>query len=616
MIFIPCIMILIYAMIVATYFKTTFAKALPSSIILMIFIVYLSGFLDNLLIGIYALCVCSIIYIALLAINYKNVRECFVSILKDRTIIVFVILYLLICLYEKEAYLKQWDEFMHWGSHAKDMFIRNKFYFTEGHIAVNHISYPPLQATLQYIFARLENTFNDAILYRAQLVLIFSIIFPIFDFVKNAKTGKYLFTILLTFIYYIAAFRICAVNPLSTILTDHTLGFLFTALMIKSFEYDVNDDFHLFDYIMNAIALVLVKQTGITLFLGAFIVLIIMQFCSRSSIKKEQLRNNIIRNVLIFAIPTICIMVWFVFVRLNNITDQFDIDKSFTLSALINILFKNGGLEYQKATVKNFLYYFANRKIIFLTYYQWIILFILCYIGLNIALYKKYGKKLVIFSILSILGFFAYTFVILISYLFGIEEKETIELVHLWRYLSSYAVSIPLILGYFIIKESALKEKVLNKYSLTVILISTGLIISILISKQKYAYKIQKFVDSTEYQYKVGIDIIDKLDSNANILLIQENQHLNLAQIFKYYNIDKNFSQIDINKRENIGDNIDMTVDELREKLKEFDYIYFSNIDEDFYNLYGNLFEEKLENRKCLYKILWNNNELILEKIE
>ena len=615
MFLIPCIMIVIYAMIVATYFKTKFTKALPSSIVLMILIVYLSGFLNNLQIGIYALYIFAIAYLVLLVVNYKNVRESAINVLKDRTLVVFIVVYLLICLYQREAYLKQWDEFMHWGPHAKDMFIRNKFYFTEGHIAIDHISYPPLQSLLQYIFARLENRFNDSLLYRAQLTLVISIVFPIFEYVKNAKIGKYLFTIILTFIYYIATFRICAVNPLSAILTDPLLGFLFTSLMIKSFEYDINDNFNLFDYIMSSIALVLVKQTGIALFLGAFIVFIIMQLCNKTSLKREQTKNIIIRNVVAFAVPIICISVWYIFVRYNKVSDQFDLDKTFNLSSLIAILSGKGGLPYQRATVKNFLYYFVHNKVIFLTYYQWVALFVICYVALNISLYKKYGKKLIVFSIFSVVGYFLYTFVILISYLYGIEEKETIELVHLWRYLSSYAVSIPLILGYFAIKESTYEEKLVNKYSCAVLFVSVGLIISILISKQRYVYKIQKIVESPAYQYKDGLDIIDKLDSGSSILLIQENQHLNLAQMFKYYNMDKKFAQIDINKKNNLEDDMNLSEDQLRKMLKEFDYIYFSNADEDFYNAYGNLFNEKLENKKYLYKITWNDDKLVLEKI-
>ena len=86
MFLIPCIMIIIFAVIVATYFKTTFAKALPSSIILMVFIVYISGFLNNLLIGIYALYILAIIFLVLVVANYKNVRESAICILKDRTL--------------------------------------------------------------------------------------------------------------------------------------------------------------------------------------------------------------------------------------------------------------------------------------------------------------------------------------------------------------------------------------------------------------------------------------------------------------------------------------------------------------------------------------------------
>ena len=85
--------------------------------------------------------------------------------------------------------------------------------------------------------------------------------------------------------------------------------------------------------------------------------------------------------------------------------------------------------------------------------------------------------------------------------------------------------------------------------------------------------------------------------------------------MFKYYNMDKKFAQIDINKKNNLEDDMNLSEDQLRKMLKEFDYIYFSNADEDFYNAYGNLFNEKLENKKYLYKITWNDDKLVLEKI-
>lgn len=608
MFLIPCIIIVIYAVIVATYFKTTFAKALLPSIILMITIVYLSGFLNNLLIGMGVLYLLAIIFIVGLLINYKNIRCDCKNIICDESILIFIIIYLLVAFFVREAYLDHWDEWSHWAPHAKDMFIRNKFYFTEGHIASVHISYPPLQAILQYIFARFEHTFNDTILYRAQIVLVLSIPFPMIDYLKGHKIYKRIFYVITIFVFYIATFRICAINPLTRILPDHTLGFLFTSLMIKSFNYKIDNSFDFFDFIMTSIALVLVKQYGLALFLGAFSVFLVLNIKGLKDIKK------FIKYVVLLFIPIIILAMWYIFVRAYNVTDQFDIDTKISVSELINILFKHGGLDYQKETLRNFLNYLIHGQAIYLKYYQWVLLFIIGYVFLNIMLYKKYGIKLVIFSVMSVLGFIIYTFTLLCLYLFCFSAEEAIELASIWRYLSAYAVSIPIIIGYFMVKEAISSDRIINKWSILIYCMIFVLIVSILISKQKYQYMRKKYQDSFEYNNKDLLKMIEGTKDHSNILVLQEDGDVLTAVKLNYIYFNNRKFDIIIAEKGNRYET-SYTSEEFKSLLKNFDYIYFNSYGDELYNRFGDVIGEGFEYAKNIYEINWSDNKLILEKI-
>ena len=607
MFLIPCIMIIICTLIIATIFKTTFAKAILPSIIFMIVIVYLSGFLDNLLIGMGALYLFTIIYIILLIINYKSMQDSFKVILHDESVLIFILIYFLILIYTREAYLDHIDEWSHWAPHVKDMFVRNKFYFTEGHIANFHISYPPLQAMLQYIFANIEKNINAPVLYRAQIVLVLSMSFPMIDYLKEYKISKKVFYILTIFIGYICLFRICSFNPLTRILPDHTLGLLFATLMIKSYNFDIDDNFKCFDYLMVSIALALVKQYGIALFFGAFFTIVVLNFKDIKNLHK------IIKYIVLLALPIFLLAVWYIFVRYYGVTDQFDIDTKVSVSELINILFKHGGLDYQQETFRNFLNYLIHGQAIYLKYYQWVLLFIFGYIFLNIMLYKKYGMKLVVFSVISILGFLIYTFTLLCLYLFCFPAYEATTLASIWRYLSSYAVSVPMIIGYFMIKEAISCNLIVNKWLILVYCMIMILMVSILISKQKYQYMRKKYKDSFEYNNQELLRKVDMTKNNANILIAREYGEPITAIILNYiYFNDRHFDTLVVGK-DNYYETT-YTSEELKSVLKNYDYIYFENCGDEFYDRFSDVFDGRLENQKYIYEVNWDDEKMILKE--
>ncbi len=612
MVFIPLLFIITYSIIIALIFNASFCKALPTSIYTIIAIVYIFGFFDSLMIGLYVIVFIFILFAGFVVVNYSNYKERLKCILLDRNLFLFLVLYLFVIWYTSESYLTHWDDFSHWAPFAKDMFLRNKFYFTEGHIATTHLSYPPFQAIFQYIFARLSNNFSDQNLFRAQIVIVISIVFPIFEYLKNKSLNKYILTILLVLVYYISMFRIHSDNPLYCILPDCTMGIIFGSLMIKSFEFNINSKFSIYDYIVSGIALVLIKQMGIALFLGAYFTLIIMQYMTKA-IKLE----FILKYILLFLIPIVFISCWYIYVRKCQIVDQFDIDKKISLRLLFNILFNRGGLEYQKTTLNNFIKYLYTFRTIYLKYYQWVLLSIISYLILCLNFIKKYGKKLILFLTINILGYLIYTFAILCLYLFCFPEHEAIGLACIWRYLSSYIISVPLICGYFLAKESMTNHKLINIYTIVLFFISLILVISIFISKQKKYYCKKSISNSIETKLKNDWEIVDKSLKNSRILILQENGTPLMGAIFQYHYLDNRiFRTLNVNVNSETFWDSKYNENELVDLLKGFDYIYPYSVGNSFNERYGHVFGTNLKNRTHLYKAEKNGNSLIFNILE
>ena len=611
MIILPLVIIILFTCFLASIFQISFSKALPTSIFTMISIVYLSGFLNNLMIGICLVSAICVLYIFLIVLNYNNYRKYFFKLILCSNFVLFVAIYLLIMLYTKGEYLVHWDDWTHWAPFAKDLFYRNQFYFNEGHIAHTHLSYPPLQAIFQYMFAKFSNCYIDQNLFRAQLIIVFSLIFPFFDYLNDKKNTKYFFSVILIFALYIASFRIHSENPLYNILPDSTMGFLFTSLMIKSFNLNINNKFAVFDYIVTSIALVLIKQIGVALFLGSYTTLLILQVFDKSIYKK-----NLHTLILIFIVPMLFIYIWFAYVRICGINDQFDIDKKVSLKSLAEIYLFSGGVPYQKETIANFFLWAKNTRIIFLTYYQWVFLFIICYLSTIVLFFKKYKTRLVVFLSISLFGYFVYTFVILSLYLFCFSEYEATILASIWRYLSSYAISIPLIMCYFMTKESTMELRIFNRYYIITLFITVGLIISILISKQKDYYLPKNIENSELFVNKTDYIILDKAKSGSKILILQENGLPIKAGIFMYNYLGKvHFGSLNVNNDSNKNWDTHLSANEVIELLNKYDYVYPVSADDGFYDRFSSIFNQKLDNRKYLYRIVYDDSKISFAKV-
>ena len=123
------ILALIVLMGVAVFTSIIFNKKIDKTIILSffitIFIIYIFGFFDHL-------------------------KEIIHNIITPGMII-FGILTIIIFIFERGRMIAEWDEFSHWGSVVKSMFLTNGLSVKEGS-SLMFKSYPPAISIFEYFF--------------------------------------------------------------------------------------------------------------------------------------------------------------------------------------------------------------------------------------------------------------------------------------------------------------------------------------------------------------------------------------------------------------------------------------------------------------------------------
>ena len=384
-----------------------------------------------------------------------------------------------IYLYNVNASFSFWDEWSHWSAYVKDMFVRNKFYNTIGHIATTHLSYPPFIPLFELFYCKVVGNCNMQNMYRSYQILCFSMGLMVFsDLEFNYKNLKYnikiLFVMILSVLYFVFVNRIIdfQANPIKSIYGDAFLGMSFGFFMVNVLQFDFDDKFKVFNFALSSIALVFSKQMGMALYLLGFFILFIIVVYSNQLSKKVW-----IKGVILFLIPIIFFISWKITVFSNQITDQFDLNRTLSITGLIDILFKGGGEEWQRTVIKNYIDWVLHTRMIGLTIYMWWILLAIAFAVTSFIVKKRYKNKIVIVSIGTMIGFILYLFALLCLYFYTFSEYEAVRLASIWRYSSTYIIGLTFFLGFVLIEHILyeLKMNILSVGIYTTIYFANGI---------------------------------------------------------------------------------------------------------------------------------------------
>ncbi len=300
-IFLNTIVMTSFGTFAAVYWNKRFEETLTVSVFGIIMIEYIMGLIGLLNVAnylLYALTVVLLVTSLLFMVKHKKYKQFIVNMITPGSIafamIMAIFTYCII-----GARVAYWDEFSHWATCVKIMFINDKLYSANG-LGTMFGSYPPAMSLLQYSFMKINNNWVEWILYYRYAFLSVSIFISFFRKTKNKDVFKiisYIGAILL-------ASKVFSEHAYTNLQVDLLIGIIFAYLMSSIICFDVSNN--LIDnlsFSMGVAVLVLIKDSGVLFAISALIAYYIGVFVS------SRRKGNIINRWLILNPAIFCVMV-------------------------------------------------------------------------------------------------------------------------------------------------------------------------------------------------------------------------------------------------------------------------------------------------------------------
>ena len=155
----PILFFLFFNAILVSITKKEFGKCLPLSFMLSTFIIFVSQALFNTFsIGFYLLIALIIGFIPIFiisSIKNKDWLKEFKNNYFDRGFIAFLVIYIIIYIYNFKKFFTAWDEFSHWGVMVKEMLRTDKLYSVAESTLMVHKDYPPIFQIFELFWTKL-----------------------------------------------------------------------------------------------------------------------------------------------------------------------------------------------------------------------------------------------------------------------------------------------------------------------------------------------------------------------------------------------------------------------------------------------------------------------------
>lgn len=612
-------------------FNKEFEYSLPVAIMECILITYLAGFF-NLFIG-FSICILlslssiPLFYIGIKKTTYSPRRYFFTNLFG-----VFILLYFIIFTLNLGKSFSHWDDFSHWGVMVKEMLRLNRYYYLKESVLEYHKEYPPLTGIFQYIWCRLCVVYKERNLFNAKNILCLSLFFPILGdiFIKERLINKKLerlFIILILSLFLITLGIVHPIGEASFYRSIYVEPVLTSLFILGSYSLSIQEKFKKFNIISNTLilsCLLLTKQIAIYFFVILFLIFILHSILNQGwqIFKKFQIYKFTLIN---FGIPLILRCIWSVLTNIYAPAGQFDTSK-FSIQNIISLV-QGHAEDFQSKTIQ---LYFSSiwktpliSKPFSISYVGIIILFIVFFVMLYLLERDKKNKiQIISIGICQIIGALGYIAVMLLSYLYGFSVDESLSLACFNRYMSTIICPILIITLILIIKllTHQFRIRPLTLISITLLVLYL-LFIPWSITKDELLPGF--FNEKTGEVFYGDCDIIQKnTPENSRIFFICQKDIGGGRNIIAYETIPRRISTsyfslgAPYDEKDIYTKNI--SIDDLTLLLKDFDYIYLSNIDEQFKTKYGTVFDPVIDiKNQQLYKInISDTSKLTLEQIK
>lgn len=579
-------------------FKKKFEIVTPISMIIGTFLLYAFGFINKISYGYYLSWVFVAafwIIIVYWLIKKRDKLKEFISNYFTIGFIVFLIVFVYICLLYRLQGYSYCDEFTHWGPMVIATLKTNGFYAQPQEWLNFHQDYPPFFTLLEVLFCGFNKfAYHEQTVYTALHLFMMSCFLPLFSKfdIKNKKDYLKAFICLICII--LIGLTISKTSTASdyayvysSIYVDWALG-LFTAyslfMVFKENEWKVFGYFFLTIYLS---ALLIMKQMGICLYL----LVLFYAFIKLTYIDKKMTVKRLIVGIITFvAIPMCFYLSWKHIINIYDLTGQFVIS-DFKFKDVINIIKGNTEYEWKTVAFYNFKEALLNRKLILHPYGTTYPLMAIILTATICLLYRNMNGYFIGGTYL--LGAIGYALAMMLLYILAFDSYEAPALASFDRYMLTYIFAGNSLT--MLVCLDKLDEKI-YKY-----LVTLGIICL--------------FVDFDSISNVIPKTTVSE-DNTMNVLVVQQfgDQEYHRENL---NGIKMNFDIIEFAESPGSGSTRSQyfTVDEWKEKLLEYDLMYIDGYDDIFYKTYWEPLEQDDDFylfNGWLYSIKDDNGKIVL----
>lgn len=558
-------------------FKKDLLLILPFYLIVLSLFLYLFAIVNLLNFGYGVMVALSLIVFLISIVKSKFKNKYFFN----HQIIFLLVVYLFLVIWNQGRYLYQWDEFSHWGLMIKEMFRLNQLYSVDASHLFAHKDYPPIIQIFEYFWIKSYGGYNEPNLYISLQFLGFSFLLSSAHQLKKKISSTFVLgLVFLIFILFQGVFDLEDAKFFMTIYLDPILGLTFAYLLYLIFMDD-DQFFSKLQILTAASFLILLKEMGLFLVFLSGLFWLIKKTRSKIVIKRFLIES------LIWLIPLLFFVSWKIYFSQFDYVGQFQ-TSNINLFEFYSIVFKQGGEAWQFEAYQNYIRSLSTlsilQKPITMNHYQMNGLFIVLSILISRMFPKENRSKGLVLLISLTLLSNLYAFVMLLLYMFNFGPYEGPHLASNLRYMSTYWYSLTALFLMIYVYYLSFQKKLWIK----LILISL-LIPSIFISKDNLKkIEIDTVDDNFETYFVLDTTRLrTETEVNSSIYFIAQDQIGNYLNYFRYLVNDRvfNYDGFNIGTPQDEEDIwvVDYTSDDFKEAVKNYDYLYIYQINDEFY---------------------------------
>lgn len=488
-VFFPLISISLLFMVI---FDRKWEETVGLSLIIEIFILYVFGLFSLLTTGISAVYLISAFcLIAAFVIIMK--RRIDIRTLVSPGLFIYGILFIVILVNCHGAFYARWDEYIHWGLAAKDMFYYDSF---AKHIdtTVRLVRYMPFTTLAEYLFVYLNGLYSQEIVYIAYQTMLLSAGSVLFYKKGNKKVSNVVVAVIIGILVPVIFFT----DIYNSIYVDALLAIL----MFYVLYCYLSEEASLFNYMRIAgglAALVLTKDMGLAI--AGLVVLIMMADSIYKQISQKKWNKK-----MCTVLPLLLVFIFLIFFswqfylslpvvqteevqvaedmgdeaeadeKGRNITAETISASGLSVNGIVELI-KGEAPEYRYRSLKNYLikmfdgetFKLGNLEVPYFD--MWIGLGILMVLLLIRRYWDNRSKNIFFVSIMVFAGGIIYCIFLELLYLFAFPENEALTYASHDRYLGSYLCgSVLVMLGMILWEKSDDENNKERKILLTCLL--------------------------------------------------------------------------------------------------------------------------------------------------